>query len=202
MLQERIPGGDDELYTVGSYLDAARARWPCSPAASCASTRTPAAAAASGESVWVPELADAGLRLLQELRFHGVSQVEFKRDPRDGRYCLMEVNARHWKWHWLAAACGVNLSLAAYRDAIGEPYVAPRQADGVKWIVAIKDMPLTLLPRSAAASCTPVAGARSLRGTRVDGLYCPRRPGARPPSTRPRRSRRSSPRQPRARAEM
>ena len=37
-----------------------------------------------GEAVWVQEVVDAGLRLLAALDFRGLSQVEFKRDPRDG----------------------------------------------------------------------------------------------------------------------
>ena len=86
------------------------------------------------------------LRLLQELRFHGVTQVEFKRDPRDGRFNLMEVNARHWKWHWLATACGVNLSLGRLqRRHRRARSTRRRQIDGVKWIVANKDVPLALL---------------------------------------------------------
>ena len=46
MLQERVPGGEDELWTVGLVpRRAAPGRWPCSAATSCASTRTPGAAA-------------------------------------------------------------------------------------------------------------------------------------------------------------
>jgi predicted ATP-grasp superfamily ATP-dependent carboligase len=120
-------------------------------------------------SKWDPELAEAGLRLLRELSYHGVSQVEFKRDPRDGRYCLMEVNARHWMWHALAAACGVNLSLAAYMDAIGQPFLAPRQVDGPKWVVATKDGPLSareMLHREQSL----VGWLGSWRGVKVDGV--------------------------------
>ena len=124
----------------------------------------------AGVSEWRDDLADAALRLLRELRFHGVSQVEFKRDARDGAFRLMEVNARHWKWHGLAAACGVNLSLAAYSDAIGRPFVAPQQVDGVKWIVVNKDVPLALL-EIATGRRAPIAYLRSLRGTRRDGLH-------------------------------
>ena len=51
------------------------------------------------------EVVDAGLRLLAALDYAG-SQVEFKRDPRDGRYKLMEINPRLYQWHGLAAACG------------------------------------------------------------------------------------------------
>jgi D-aspartate ligase len=170
MLQERIPGGETELYTVGSYLDA-RSR-PLAVFTGHKLRQYPheGGSCLSGVSQWDDELAEAGLRLLQGLGFHGVSQVEFKRDPRDGRYRLMEVNARHWKWHGLAAACGVNLSLAAYRDAIGRPYVAPRQIDGRKWIVVNKDVPIALL-EIARRQCSAAQYASSLRGVRVDGLH-------------------------------
>ena len=128
MLQERIPGGEDALHTVGSYLDAGSRPLAVFTGHKLRQYPHAGGSCLAGVSRWDDELAESGLRLLQELHFHGVSQVEFKRDPRDGRYRLMEVNARHWKWHSLAAVCGVNLSLAAYRDAIGRPLVAPRRA--------------------------------------------------------------------------
>ena len=170
MLQERIPGGEDELWTVGSYLDAGSRPLAVFTGHKLRQYPHAGGSCLAGVSSWNEGLAEAALRLLTELRFHGVSQVEFKRDPRDGRFCLMEVNARHWKWHGLAARCGVNLSYAAYRDAIGDPYIAPRQQDGVKWIVANKDVPLAALEilkgeRNAGEYL------RSLRGTRMDGLH-------------------------------
>lgn len=170
ILQERIPGDEDELWTVGSYLDAGSRPLAVFTGHKLRQYPHAGGSCLAGVSAWRDDLADAALRLLQELHFHGVSQVEFKRDPRDGRFCLMEVNARHWKWHGLAAACGVNLSLAAYRDAIGDPFIAPRQIDGVKWIVANKDVPLALLE---IAKRQRAAGEylRSLRGTRIDGLH-------------------------------
>ena len=111
ILQERIPGGEDELWTVGSYLDAESRPLAVFTGHKLRQYPHAGGSCLAGVSRWDDKLADAALRLLQELRFHGVSQVEFKRDPRDGRFCLMEVNARHWKWHGLAARCGVNLSL-------------------------------------------------------------------------------------------
>ena len=170
MLQERIPGGEHELWTVGSYLDAGSRPLAVFTGHKLRQYPHAGGSCLAGVSARDERLADAALRLLQELRFHGVSQVEFKRDPRDGRFCLMEVNARHWKWHGLATACGVNLSLAAYSDAVGRPFVAPQQVDGVKWIVANKDVPLALL-EIAKRQRDPVAYVRSLRGTRMDGLH-------------------------------
>ena len=170
MLQERIPGGEGELWTVGSYLDAESRPLAVFTGHKLRQYPHAGGSCLAGVSRWDERLADAALRLLRELRFHGVSQVEFKRDPRDGRFCLMEINARHWKWHGLAARCGVNLSYAAYRDAIGDPYIAPRQQDGVKWIVANKDVPLALLEIARRQRSAPEY-VRSLRGTRMDGLH-------------------------------
>ena len=169
MLQEIVPGGDDELWSVGSYLDAHSESLAVFTGRKLRQHPREFGTARFAESVWMPELAEAGLRLLQELGFHGVSQVEFKRDPRDGRFRLMEVNARHWLWHSLATACGVNLSLAAYRDAIGRPLKAPRQRDGRKWIMASRDLPDTL-HETLRHEISPLAWARSLPGTKVDGL--------------------------------
>jgi len=170
ILQERIPGGEEELWTVGSYLDAGSRPLAVFTGHKLRQYPHAGGSCLAGVSRWDEKLAEAALRLLQELHFHGVSQVEFKRDPRDGRFCLMEINARHWKWHGLAARCGVNLSFAAYRDAVGDPYIAPRQQDGVKWIVANKDIPLALLEIAKRQRSGP-AYVRSLRGTRMDGLH-------------------------------
>ena len=175
MYQEIIPGGDDELFSVGSYLDASSRPLAVFTGYKLRQHPPRFGVCRMAVSKWDDELAEAGLRLLQELGFWGVSQVEFKRDPRDGRYCLMEVNARHWMWHSLSAACGVNLSLVAYRDAIGKPFLAPRQIDGLKWIVATKDTPLAARDMWRR-KLSPVEWARSLKGARVDGVLSLRDP--------------------------
>ena len=175
MLQDIVPGGDEELYTLGSYLDD-----QSRPLAQFTGHKLRQHPPRFGHvsmavSLWVPELAEAGLRLLHELGFHGVSQVEFKRDPRDGRYRLMEVNARHWMWHSLATACGVNLSLVAYSDAIGDPYVARRQTDGLKWVVSLTDA-RDAFSRWRKGDEKLVPWLKSYRGVTVDGLYSLRDP--------------------------
>jgi len=175
MFQEIVPGGDDELWTVGSYLDADSKPLAVFTGRKLRQHPRTFGTARFAESVWVPELAEAGVRLLQELGYHGVSQVEFKRDPRDGSYKLMEVNARHWLWHSLATACGVNLSLVAYKDAIGEPFEAPRQTDGRKWMLATKDLPDSLR-ESLKHELSPLQWLGTLPGTASDGVFSWRDP--------------------------
>lgn len=139
MLQEVIPGDDDALMIAATYHDA------CSrPLAVFTGRKLRQHPRGFGntrvaESLWSDEVADMALRLLERLRYRGVSDVEFKRDPRDGGLKFMEINARHGLWAGIATAAGVNLSEVAYRDALGEPITVPSQADGVVWTDLLRD---------------------------------------------------------------
>ena len=119
MVQELIPGGDDELFTVGSYIAADGTVLGTFCGRKLRQTPPGVGTCRVGEARWVPEVVEAAFRLLRAIGFHGVSQVEFKRDPRDGRYKLMEINPRLWQWHGLAAALGVDFPRIAYLDLAG-----------------------------------------------------------------------------------
>jgi predicted ATP-grasp superfamily ATP-dependent carboligase len=149
MVQELVPGGDETLYTVGSYL--ARDGWPLGVFSGRKLVQTPRGIGTCrvGEAVWVQEAVDAALRLLESFGYYGLSQVEFKRDARDGRFKLMEINPRLWQWHGLASACGVDLPQIAYRDLIGErPPEATMNRKGKRWAI-------TLLPGERPAPQRP-----------------------------------------------
>jgi D-aspartate ligase len=138
IVQELIPGGDDTLYTVGSYIDADGRALGVFCGRKLRQTPPGIGTCRVGEAVWVQEAVDAALTLLAAFDYRGISQVEFKRDPRDGRYKLMEINARLWQWHGLAAACGVDLPLIAYRDLTGDPLPDARMnGNGKRWAITL-----------------------------------------------------------------
>jgi predicted ATP-grasp superfamily ATP-dependent carboligase len=87
------------------------------------------------------EVADLTLRFLHQISYHGLYDLEFMLDPRDGRYKFIEINARQPLWVPLATAAGVNLSFIAYRDLIGHPITAIPQRDGVGWTNLWQDAP-------------------------------------------------------------
>jgi len=175
MLQEVVPGGDEEFYTYGAYHDASSR--PLGRFISRKVRQHPRLYGESriAESLWVEDVAAAAEGLLGELSFHGISGTEFKRDPRDGRLKLMEVNARNWLHGRLATAAGVNLSYVAYRDAIGHPFAAPKQDDGVRWTDLVHDGPDSL-GEIRRGEMRPAAWLASFRGVRVDSLLSLRDP--------------------------
>jgi predicted ATP-grasp superfamily ATP-dependent carboligase len=149
IVQELVPGGDDALYTVGSYLAPDGEALGVFCGRKLRQTPPGIGTCRVGEAVWVPEVVDAALQLLRSFGYYGLSQVEFKRDARDGRYKLMEINPRLWQWHGLATACGVDLPRIAYADLTGETLPdAHMNGSGKRWAI-------TLLPGESPAPQRP-----------------------------------------------
>jgi D-aspartate ligase len=166
-VSEAIPGADDTLWTLGSYRDAQGVPLASFTGRKLRQWPTGYGTARSAEARWDPDLAARCHALLDELRFHGISQVEVKRDARDGRDYLIEVNPRSWLWIALATACGVNLPEVCHRDAIGSPRaLGTGHAGNRRWALLAKHV---------------VAGAREVRA----GAWSARRFAAslRPPLT-------------------
>jgi len=134
-VQEWIEGGEHNLQIFGSY---------CTPEHEVAAFFTArkrlqypplAGTGIVVEALPLPELEEPSRALLRSLAFEGISEIEFKRDDRDGRLYLIEVNPRHWDQHGLGTAVGVNLSEALYRGVTGQPMRVMRQStERVRWI--------------------------------------------------------------------
>jgi D-aspartate ligase len=138
---EVIPGDDSRLWTYGSYRDASGRALAAFTGHKLRQWPAGFGAARAAESRWDPDLAARCDGLLDALGYHGISQVEVKRDPRDGRDHLIEVNARAWLWIGLATDCGVNLPLACWLDAVGRPRSwPPGHRDGRRWVLLTKHL--------------------------------------------------------------
>jgi len=104
ILQEYIPGegfGFYALFNKGEeraiFMHKRMREYPITGGSSTAA-----------ESMYDPELRDLGLTLLKALDWHGVAMVEFKKDSRDGKYKLMEINPKFWGSLDLSIASGVD----------------------------------------------------------------------------------------------
>jgi len=86
------------------------------------------------ESVFKLECLAQSKPLMQALNYTGVCEIEYLRDPRDGQFKLIEINARTWLWVGLAAACGVNYPLYIYNHVNHLPNSFPATYPvGVRW---------------------------------------------------------------------
>ncbi|HET9539186.1 MAG TPA: hypothetical protein VFQ46_01155 [Candidatus Limnocylindria bacterium] len=140
MLQELIPGDDRQGANYNSY------RVPGSPAVEFTAAKVRLTPRSFGPpsvvvSRVIPEIIEPARRLLDALGYEGYSCTEFKLDPRDGIYKLMEVNGRFNLSSLLMLRCGINLPAIAYRHVLlGEAPVGIEQPEGIHWIDGTKDL--------------------------------------------------------------
>lgn len=140
MLQEYIPGKETNGANYNSYF------WEGQALVEFTAQKVRYAPSEFGVprvvvSRTIPEVVKYGRRLLKGLGYCGFSCTEFKRDSRDGRYKLMEVNGRHNRSGTLAVRCGVNFPWIEYSHLTHGEFQAPGDPlDGVYWIDEISDV--------------------------------------------------------------
>jgi predicted ATP-grasp superfamily ATP-dependent carboligase len=85
------------------------------------------------------EVEDAGRRILAKIRYSGLVELEFQRDPRRGGLKLLDANHRVWGWHSIGAAAGVDFPYLEWRVHTRGNVAPVRGAPGVRWRRAATD---------------------------------------------------------------
>ncbi len=127
------------------------------------------------ETLDIPELVEVGSRILSEMDYYGVCEVEFIQDPRDDKYKFLEINPRIWGWHTLAVKAGVNLPYLLYQDMKGQSVLQTSFRKGVKWVRLTTDVP-TVISEIMKGRMSPGDYIRSLRGEKTYAVLSRRDP--------------------------
>lgn len=171
MLQEPIPGPDHAITAFHAYQDRTGRELACYTKKKLRQYPVHFGDGCAIETSWEPEAAGLGRRLLEGLGFRGISGIEFKRDDRDGRLKLIEINGRTVMSNGLAVACGVDLPWIAYRDLTGEPVEPIRSFEsGVRWFRVRHDW--AAFRRYRRERTLTLGGwLRSYRGRRIYAMF-------------------------------
>jgi predicted ATP-grasp superfamily ATP-dependent carboligase len=140
-VQEIIPGNGDAQFSYAALWDRGK------PLASLVARRRRQFPIDVGycstyvRTLECPAVEEASERLLQSLDYHGLVEVEYKFDHRDGRYKILDVNVRGWTWIALGARAGVDFPLLNWRLAMGEAVPAgQRGRAGAGWMLGSRDI--------------------------------------------------------------
>lgn len=126
-------------------------------------------------TVDLPAIEELSERFLKAINYHGLVEIEFKRDPRDGKYKLLDVNARTWGFHWIGSGAGVDFPYLAFADQMGLESVPTRARAGIGWVRILTDVPTAL--SDMAHGCLSIGEyLRSLCTARVDAVFSWRDP--------------------------
>jgi len=141
LLQEIIPGDGKQQYSYCAFFRDGDAHSTLIARRMRQHPREFGRAATYVETIEEPEVEKLSELFLRAIDFYGLVEVEFKRDPRDGQFKLLDVNARTWGFHSIGEPAGVDFPYLLYADQIGLPTQRSRGMCGVGWLRLVTDLP-------------------------------------------------------------
>jgi D-aspartate ligase len=145
MIQDLIPGDGSCQYSYCSFFKEGKS---IAHLAACRRRQHPLEFGRSStyvETVDLPLLEEYSQRFLRAIDYYGLVEVEFKYDPRDGQYRLLDVNGRTWGYHSIGHRAGTDFSYLLFADQISKPVESCIGKVGVRWIRLLTDLPTGLL---------------------------------------------------------
>ena len=122
------------------------------------------------ETVDEPAVIAPAVRILEAMKFTGIVEVEFKRDPRDGQYKLLDINPRVWGWHTLGGRAGVDFPYLLWLLTSGAAVPESRPQIGVRWMRASTDL-RTVIIEILRGRLSLGQYSRTLRGPREPAIF-------------------------------
>ena len=145
MVQELIPGGGSQQFSYCAFF---RDREAVGKMVVRRTRQHPlefGRASTFVETVDLPILEELSERFLRAIDYYGLVEIEYKLDPRDSQYKLLDVNARTWGYHSIGAQAGVDFSYMLYLDQLDVPVPVSIVHSGMSWIRMITDVPAAML---------------------------------------------------------
>ncbi len=140
MVQELIPGNGESQF---SYAALAVEGYPIVSLVARRTRQYPLDFGRSSsyvETIDEPEVDKMARALLTALSFTGLVQVQFKRDPRNGQFKLLDINPRIWGSHTLSRRFGGDFPYLLWRLIHNEPVPEVRVPAGIHWVRAASDL--------------------------------------------------------------
>jgi predicted ATP-grasp superfamily ATP-dependent carboligase len=147
IIQEYMPGEDNQLYWGVTYLNAEGRPLAVWTGRKLRQYPRGFGTATLAESLHEPAVAKEAVAVLQKMGHRGYGVVEFKRDRRDGCLKITEpTGGRTWFPHSLVTRSGINLPYIMYRDLLGLPVEEQTKFEpGIKWIHEERDLKTVIL---------------------------------------------------------
>jgi predicted ATP-grasp superfamily ATP-dependent carboligase len=170
LIQEIIPGEGDRQVSYGVFFRDGHAHSSLVAKRLRQHPREFGRAATYVETTELPEIEELSERFLRAIDFYGLAEIEFKQDPRDGQYKILDVNARAWGFHGLGQAAGVDFPYLLFADQMGYPTEPCRAKAGVGWLRLLTDAPTVL--RDVLGGRLSVGGyVQSVRRTKTEAVF-------------------------------
>lgn len=142
MIQELIPGTDDQVYIFNGYFDKDSRCLAAFTGRKIRQFPVHVGCASLGECCWIPELADLTTSFMQKIGYRGILDIGYRKDPRDGKYKVLDINPRVGQaFRLFVSEDDLDVVRALYLDLTGQDMpveVVPRE--GRRWLIEEFDL--------------------------------------------------------------
>jgi len=136
MLQEAIPGGDDQVYIFNGYFD--KNSQCLTPFTGHKIRQFPihVGCASLGACTWNKDVAMITTDFMKTLGYRGILDIGYRLDPRDGQYKVLDINPRIGQaFRLFVAENGLDVCRDMYLDLTGQPRYPAVPIEGRRWLI-------------------------------------------------------------------
>jgi predicted ATP-grasp superfamily ATP-dependent carboligase len=141
MIQELIPGDGRHQFAYCAFFKDEQALGSMVVRRTRQHPREFGRASTFVETVNLPILEELSLLFLRAIGYYGLVELEYKLDPRNGEYKLLDVNGRTWGYHTLGFSAGVDFPYLLFADQAGNHVEPCRGRVGASWVRLVTDLP-------------------------------------------------------------
>ncbi len=141
MLQEYIPGGDDQIFMFNGYFNGTS---DCPIGLTGYKVRQfpiHVGCTSLGECRWNEAVGKVTMQFMKAIHYRGVLDIGYRFDPRDGQYKVLDINPRVGQaFRLFVAEDDMDVVKALYLDLTGQkqPMIIPRE--GRRWMIEDFDL--------------------------------------------------------------
>lgn len=141
MLQEYIPGGDDEVYIFNGYFNEASECLSAFTGHKIRQFPIHTGCASLGECRWNQDVADLTIRSMQVFGYKGILDIGYRLDPRDGLYKVLDINPRVGQaFRLFTAENDMDVVRSLYLDLTNQPAPDIEPREGRRWLIEDFDL--------------------------------------------------------------
>lgn len=137
MIQEYIPGGDDQVYIFNGYFNENSECLAAFTGHKIRQFPIHVGCASLGECRWNEEVATMTMNFMKEIGYRGILDIGYRLDPRDGKYKVLDINPRVGQaFRLFVAENGMDVVRCLYMDLTGQEIANPIiPKEGRRWAI-------------------------------------------------------------------
>jgi predicted ATP-grasp superfamily ATP-dependent carboligase len=141
MLQEYIPGGDDQIFIFNGYFNRQADCLVGFTGHKIRQFPVHVGCASLGECRWNETVARTTEAFMKAVGYHGILDIGYRLDARDGQYKVLDINPRVGQaFRLFVAENNHDVVRALYLDLTGQPQPEVKRREGRRWMIEDYDI--------------------------------------------------------------